>query len=141
MCNREGTRDVESIGEKWGKNDYLSVFKLFQSPPSLICQKMRAGRHRRSFPVFQTPHHALLEKNFFFFSFFFLPLPVCDDSEVFLCLKLCMNLLCFYKGFWELRAKAKCAQILLWKSPPHPLFEAVALHIFGEKFLRFVRGC
>lgn len=91
--------------------------------------KLRAGRHQRSLPVFQTPPHVLSEKNFF-------SLLVYDDSEVFFCLKLCMHLLCFYKGFWELRAKAKSFQIFLWKSLWRLTFEVVALRIFAKKFLR-----
>lgn len=63
----------------------------------------------------------------------FFSLLVYDDSEVFLCLKLCMNFLCFFKGFWELRAKAKSFQIFLWKSLVSCFLEVVALRVFGKK--------
>lgn len=53
-----------------------------------------------------------------------------------LCVKLCMNFLCFFKGFWELRAKAKFffrfSSENLWLLT----FKVVALHVFGEKFRR-----
>lgn len=68
VCVTERERDRERNG---GKSDYFSVVKLFQSLLSPFCQemrltlKLRAGRHRRSLPVFQTPHHALSETNFF----------------------------------------------------------------------------
>lgn len=121
---------------KWGENDYFSVVTLFQSLLSLFCQemrRMRACRQRRSLPVFQTPHHVLSKKKFFFPC---LRMTTQKSSSA----KLCMNFLCFFKGFWELRAKAKSFQIFLWKSLAPCFFEVVALRVFSEKFMNLVRG-
>lgn len=59
---------------------------------------------------------------------------VCDDSEVFLCLKLCVNFLCFYKGFWEFRAKARSFLIFPWKSLVPCFWRCGILRICGETF-------
>lgn len=58
---RENRREM---GGKW-----LLLRSHAVSKPTLFCQEMRsmrACRQRRSLPVFQTPHHVLSKKNFFF---------------------------------------------------------------------------
>ncbi len=120
VCATEGERDRERIGERHGEKKWLLLCSQTVSKPTL--PRLSRDEAHAEAEGRQTPKISSCFPNSSSCSFRekLFSLLAYDDSEVFLCLKLCMNFLCFYKGFWELRAKAKSFQIFLWKSlAPH----------------------
>ena len=113
-----------------GESDYFSVVKVFQSLVSPLRHEMRltlmlrAGRHWRSIPVFQSPHHVLSQrkKNFF---------PACVWRLWSLSLPQTLHKLplfffflffCFFftKASGGLRGKSRSHQIFIWNAlAPH----------------------
>lgn len=96
--------------------------------------KLRAGRHRRSLPVFQTPHHVLSEKNFF-------PCLCMTTLKSSSASNFAWTCFVFTKasGSWEQRRNLfRFSYENLWRLT----FEVVALRIFWWKVLRLVcRNC
>lgn len=120
-----------------GKSDYFSGVKLFQSRLSPLCQemrltlKLRPGRHWRSIPVFQSPHHVLSEEKLFF------PCLCMTTLKSFSASNFAWTSFVFTKasGSWEQRRNLfRFSHENLWRLT----FGVVALHIFGGKFLRLV---
>lgn len=139
MLSRVCVQQRENRGEKWGKSDYFSVVKLFQSLLSPFCQEMRltqnlrAGRHRRFLPVFQTPHHVLSEKNFF-------PRLCVTTLKSSSASNFAWTSFVFTKASGSLEQRRN----LFWFSHENLwclTFDVVALHVYGEKFLRLMWDC
>lgn len=139
VCATERERERQRIGERNRKRVIISLKQTVSKPPLPFCQemrltlKLRAGRHRRSLPVFQTPHHVLLEKNFF-------PC-LCVTSLKSSSAQTLHELPLFLQRLLGVESKRRNLFRFSYENLWCRIFEVVALRIFGEKFLRLVWGC